>query len=344
MLKLMQSNKIKRSLLIAAAFVVTGFAFMPRVADAAVLTQTYVRLNRMAAGQTTSFRLVFRTVGAGATSVTINFQAAWTSASGVVNATQSVSSGSCAADTGATALPGSISAAGSGTTVTISSVTALSATTNYCVDLTSATAVTVPTAGEYYPIITAGSDSTTIAVRSVTSDQVQISAVVPPTFNFALGANSDSFTADLTPGTKRLTNGITLTVNTNASTGWIAWIRNADANGLFSTAQNKNIAGTTPGTNVNVDAAASTEQYVWGVSSITQGSGAGTTSADTAYDATGGTLDGSGVDQTTRPLASSTGTANGAILNLKAAATISPVTPAATDYSDTVQIIGAGSF
>ena len=47
-------------------------------------------------------------------------------------------------------------------------------------------------------------------------------------------------------------------------------MRNADANGLFSVGVNKNIAPTTPGTAVDVDIAPSTEQYVWGVTALSQ--------------------------------------------------------------------------
>src|SRR5437763_10611682 len=172
--------------------------------SAASLTNTYVRLNRMSAGQTTSFRLVLKTASAGATSVVINFNGAdtttWTGSSGVVNAAQTVSSASCAAESGATALPGGLSASGSGSSITISGVTALSATTAYCVDLTSASAVTNATAGEYHPTVIVGSDSTTIAVRTISNDQVVVNAVVPPTFNFVIGgcaSNIDNFTANL---------------------------------------------------------------------------------------------------------------------------------------------------
>jgi spore coat protein U-like protein len=64
----------------------------------------------------------------------------------------------------------------------------------------------------------------------------------------------------------------------------------------------------------------------------------------TAYDATGGTNEGSGVDANYRQIASGSGTAQNAVLTLAAAATISPITPAASDYSDTIQVIGAGNF
>src|SRR3954466_14168706 len=89
--------------------------------DAANLTTTYIRLNRLKAGQTTSFRLQFRTVASGATSVVINFNGTdsttWTGSSGAVNTTQTADSSTCSADTGGdTALPGSLSASGSGST------------------------------------------------------------------------------------------------------------------------------------------------------------------------------------------------------------------------------------
>lgn len=340
------------------ALTLAGFLLVANVlialapASAATLTNTYVRLNRMAAGQTTSVRLVFKTVGAGATSVAVDFNGAdattWTGSSGSVNATQSVSSGSCAADTGATALPGSLTASGSGSTVTISNVTALSATTSYCVDLTSSSAVTNATAGEYHPTVTVGSDSTTVAIRTVSSDQITVNAVVPPTFNFVLGgcaSNTDAFTANLSTGSVGTTSGCTVTVNTNAKTGWFAWAKDSST-GLNSSSASNTIASTTPGTNASLSAG--TEGYVFSVTSITQGSGAGTTSATNAYGngsgGVAGASQGSGLDSTMRLIASSTGTANGAVLTVKERAAISATTPAANDYTDTITIIGAGSF
>ena len=80
----------------------------------------------MKASQTTAIMLVFRTVGAGATSVVVNFDGAdsstWTGNSGLVNATQTVTTAACATETGFTALPGGITATGSSPTITISSV------------------------------------------------------------------------------------------------------------------------------------------------------------------------------------------------------------------------------
>jgi spore coat protein U-like protein len=88
---------------------------------------------------------------------------------------------------------------------------------------------------------------------------------------------------------------------------------------------------------------AGTEGYAFGISSIAQGSSGGTTSAVAAYDASG-SAHGSGLDATLRQIASSNGTANGAVLTLKAASAISGSTPAANDYTDTITVIGAGNF
>jgi hypothetical protein len=94
---------------------------------------------------------------------------------------------------------------------------------------------------------------------------------------------------------------------------------------------------------VNVDASLSTEQYVWGVTATSQVAGVGTTTIATAYDATGAN-EGSGVDNSYRQIASSSGTSQDAVVTLVSSATISPITPAASDYTDIIQVIGAGNF
>lgn len=333
-------------LIVAAVLVLQVFLMIfASTANAAPLTNTSIRLNRMKAAQTTSFRIVFTTVGAGATTVAANFNGAdsttWTGSSGVVNATQTVSSASCAAETGATALPGTLSASGSGSTVTITGVTALSATTAYCVDLTSATAVTNPTSSEYHPTVTVGSDSTTVALRIIADDQVVVSAVVPPTFNFVLDSNTTSFTANLDTGVVRQTTGRTLTITTNATNGWIAWAKDLNT-GLTSATASKTIAATTPGTNATLSAG--TEGYVISSEITTDAAGGGTVSIPAAYVGNAGNNTGSGLDTTFRQIATANGTANGDVITIRGKSAIAGSTPAATDYTDTWTIIGAGTF
>lgn len=336
---------------------IASVLFIVSQVQAATLTTSYIRLNRLTAAQTTSFRLQFKTVGAGATSVAIDFNGAdgttWTGSSGVVNATQTTATATCATETGDTALPGTLSASGSGSTVTITGVTALSATTTYCVDLTSSSAVTNATAGEYHPTITVGSDSTTVAVRTISNDQIVITATVPPTFNFVLSGNTDSFTTSLSSSSVVSTTGRTVTITTNANSGWIAWVKNLNGSSGAATkgALKSATAGnyTIPTTNANALGSAShtlsagTEDYGLGVTITTDASGGGTVTVDAAYDGSStkaGVLD----PNNFRPIASSNGTANGDIIDLKERATITGGTPAANDYTDTLTVIGAGNF
>ncbi len=358
-------TKLKRKFTSTVAYVAVVALLAPALlaviaaqnANAATLTTSYVRLNRLQAGSTTSFRLQFRTVGAGATSVAINFNGAdsttWTGSSGAVNATQSTNTATCASETGDTALPGTLSASGSGSTLTITGVTALSATTTYCVDLTSATAVTNATAGEYHPTITVGSDSNTIALRTISNDQIVVTASVPPTFNFVLSSNTDTFSTNLSTSSVVSTAGRTVTITTNAASGWIAWVKNlngssgAATKGALLSASASNF--TIPTTNANALGSAShtlttnTQDYGLGVTITTDASGGGTVSLDAAYDGTStkaGVLD----PNNFRPIASANGTSTGDVITLTERATIDGAVPAATDYTDTLTVIGAGNF
>src|SRR4051812_32441779 len=119
-----------RRLALVLALVLAFNALSPALAHAGNLSNTYVRLNRMAAATDSSFRVVFTTSASPGTvnQLKIDFGSAWTTASGTVNAAApSPSSGSCAAETGATALPGTLSVTGSSPAITITGVTSLSA-------------------------------------------------------------------------------------------------------------------------------------------------------------------------------------------------------------------------
>src|SRR5690606_22621091 len=104
-------------------------------------------------------------------------------------------------------LPGTLAATGSDSggskSITISGVTNLSATTSYCVDVTGGPIAANPSAGQYEVTVTtqtsgpADIDTATIAARIISDDQVVVSAVVPPSFNFVLDGNATSFTSNL---------------------------------------------------------------------------------------------------------------------------------------------------
>jgi hypothetical protein len=324
--------------LVLVVLLLANVAVDQRVFASTAMTKATVMEYNMNASGTSSFAIAF-TAGASdvAGTLTINF-GSW---GGTVATSQTVATTGCTTLTGAsTALPGSITAAGASSTVTISSVGALTSGTSYCAILTSTTAVTNPGAGVYPVILTDATDSTTVAIDVIANDQVVVSATVPPSFTLALSGNTDGFTSNLASGSVVGTTGITATVNTNAKSGWFLW--GSDANtGLRSTSLSYTIASKTPGTNATLTAG--TEGYVTAISGITQGTGAGTTSAATAYTSSG-TGNGSGLNTTQTQIASSTGTANGAIVPVKEYAAISGTTPAATDYADTITLVGAGSF
>jgi hypothetical protein len=182
-------------------------------------------------------------------------------------------------------------------------------------------------------------DSATFSTASITDDQIQVSASVAQTFSFAINVNTDNLgtlsTAAATPSpTPR-----TVTVNTNAKNGWYVWASDQNT-GLTSPTASATIASRTPGTNSTITNASA--GYNTGITSSQVG-GTGTITVDPAF--VGGSLGkGGGLDTTNRILASSTGTADTAVLTVTNNATIVATTPAATDYADVITITGAGLF
>ena len=76
---------------------------------------------------------------------------------------------------------------------------------------------------------------------------------------------------------------------------------------------------------------------------ITQVGGSGTISVAAPFVGTAAGQ-GGGLDTSLRSLASSNGTADTAVLTVKNNVAINPTTPGASDYTDTITIIGAGLF
>ncbi len=316
--------------------------------DAASLTSTSIRFNRMSATTDTTFRLTF-TVPAGNTGTEDDVRIGFPDDYTVATASLTANTASC----GATALPGTLVVTGSDTTssknITISGVTNLSAATTYCVDIdrtstndpitnpgTGLYAVTVATRDSGDAVI----DSATIGARVISNDQIVVSAVVPPSFNFVLDGNITAFASNLESGDVIFTNPRTVTITTNATQGWIAWARSSNT-GLSSAAAGYTIASTTPGTGTTLTPG--TEGYVLGVEATDAALG-GTVTVEPAYVGDAGDDDGSGLDTDFRQIASANGTANGDVLTLLGKAAIAALTPAGVDYTDTWTIIGAGSF
>jgi hypothetical protein len=179
----------------------------------------------------------------------------------------------------------------------------------------------------------------TAALAASPGDQITVTATVPQTFNFAISANTDALGTLATGSNTASPTPRTATVNTNAKNGWYVWAKDANT-GLNSSSASYTIASTTPGSNSTLTPG--TEGYNMGVTS-TQTSGTGTITVAAPF-VGGSTGKGGGLDTTLRTVASSSGTANNAVLTLTNNADIQGTTPAATDYTDIETFTAAGLF
>jgi hypothetical protein len=331
--------------------------FVPAPANAAAFTQAYVRLDRMKANTAGPGLVCAKasTAGAGTEGrITVTFPTGYTLSSTLadwVTGTTNIPSGSTAYPT--------ISANATnvtGQTVTWTSGDLANNTTLYC--FTFGTNVTNPvttTAGaassqqanvESQTSGGAAIDHTDIALATITDDQIVVSAIVPPTFIFTLSGNTDNFGANLDPSLIRSSAGRTVTVTTNAKGGWIAWARDSQQ-GLFSASANYTIptAGTVNGTPNTLSAG--TEGYVLDVDLTTDATGGCTLAIDAEYNGTTTSMGGTFSAQY-QPIAACTGTppatANGDVITLIERVAIAGATPAGSDYTDIITVVGAGNF
>lgn len=314
--------------------------------NAASLTQVEVRMDRMkiSTASTGTVCAMPATVATEA-DVQVTFPTGYS-----VNATAgnwTVSTTNLSWPTGGTAWPGiNTATAVSGQTVTFPS-TDLTVGTLYCFNWTGGSTLTIKgsaSSDNTGTVTTRASgpstiDSSTYATASIADDQIVVSATVSQTFSFALSGNTDNLGALSSGSVSVSPTPRTATINTNANNGWQVWAKDS-AVGLSSAATSHTIASTTPGSNSTLSAG--TEGYNTGVTqSQTGGSGTITVAAAFVGGATG---KGGGLDTGLRMLASSTGTANNAVLTLTNNAAIGTLTPAASDYTDTITVVGAGLF
>ncbi len=313
-----------------------------------------VCVNPSVAGAATEGKIIVTFPTTGATDYVVNSTAAnWTT-----NTT--------GLDAGQTALPitSNVASNVTGKAVTFTVTSDLSAGTLYCFNfsgtstLTTSSAGAVPTTGNTGNIQTqtAGSapiDQTYFDESIITNDAVVVTAIVPPSFQFTLSANTDAFVANLNASaTPTLTSGTTITILTNAASGWIVWARDLLANSsggkgslMSAAAGNYKITNTAAVGAASHTHPAATENYGLAVVTVTDAGGGGTVTANAAYDGTAASLKAGTLDATQfQPIASANGTANNDSIVVKEQATIAGQTPAGSDYTDTITLIGAGQF
>jgi hypothetical protein len=277
--------------------------------------------------------------------------------------------------TGATAWPGIATATNvTGKTVTFPS-NDLTANVFYCFNITATNTLTNGSAGASSTIINATlwtEDTSDVIINQtnwstavIANDQILVTAVVPPNFSITLDGNLDAFSTNLDPASIVSTAGRTVSITTNAVGGWIAWVKsNANPNpylpGLYSATANYAIesglktAGGVHGPAVGdpaFDLVAGREGYVLDVDLTTDGTGGCGFSSPYGVDAAFNSASGNGggrLSSNFRPIASCGGTppatSDGDVLTLFERATIRGGTPAGSDYSDTLTIVGAGNF
>lgn len=337
------------SILLAAELIMMsgiGILLYPAPAHAAAFTESYLRLDRMKASTNTTVLVVVKpATTATEADVQVTLPSDFTVSSTASNHTVATTN----LPTGVTAWPGIATAtAVSSQTITFPS-TDLVVGTLYGFRITGASSITTGSAGSSKTgtITTRASGPSTIDTSSyatavITDDQIVVTAVVPPNFSFALSGNTDVFSADLSSSAIRSTAGKTVTIATNAQNGWYAWVKDLNA-GLTSATAGETIAtaGTVNGSPSTLSAG--TSGYVLDVDLTTDsGTGDGTTTIDAEYN--GSTTQGGTLSTTFQPIASSDGTTDGDVLTLIERAAISAVVAAATDYTDTLTVVGAGRF
>jgi hypothetical protein len=326
------------------------------------LTYTLVRFDRMKASTATTGTVCAKPVTtATETSVKVTFPTGFTVAAAANWTVSTATTTGWPPDpvndsTAATAWPGISTPTGSGEFVvsgqSVNFVSGdLTVGTWYCFNWTNSAALTTPAAnpnltGSVTTQTTGGvaSDTGNYATAIVTNDQIAVTATVNPSFTFSLSSNAAGL-GTLTTANPVSATAINASVSTNAQRGWDMWAADpGGANiGLHSTTANYTVAYNPSAGGAVATLSNGNEGY-----NLSAGTASGTTCTSVTTDAkfaSGGTaFRGGGLDGTLRTLAVADGVANACALPLTVNASISPTTPAATDYAGTMTVVAAGRF
>ncbi|MDB5175572.1 MAG: hypothetical protein JWM81_430 [Candidatus Saccharibacteria bacterium] len=336
---------IARSLVAVFGIAIIAPVVLASVANAASLSQVSVRFDRMKISTTTTGTVCAKPSSAGTEATTlVTFPTGYTLG---IASTFTVGTTNTAWPTGGTAWPGIATATNvTGQVVTFPSGD-LTVGVLYCFNWVNPVAVTVKASAtanntgtvETYIAGPTLLDSSPFSTASIADDQIVVTASVPQAFSFALSGNTDNLGALASGAVSSSPTPRTVTINTNAASGWNLWARDVNT-GLLSASATKTIASTTPGTNSTLSAG--TEGYNTGVTSA-NGGGTGVITV-TAPFVGGSAGKGGGLNTSFASMASANGTATGHVLSLTTNAAVAGATPAATDYTDTITVVGAASF
>ncbi len=329
-------------------------------ASAAAMTQTFVRFDRMTTSTFTSGTVCAKSPTAGSateTSVKVTFPTGYT-VSGTVGDWTVDTATTTGWPSGGSAWTGIASPTGSGEfvisgqAVNFVSGNLASASTLYCFNWTNTSAAlqtkssaTNDNTGSVITQTTGGtaSDTGTYATATVTNDSISVTASVNPSFQMSFsGGNTDAL-GTLTTGAVASSSTTTMTVNTNAKNGWMAWAKDAST-GLNSPSASYTIASSGVGS-TSAALVAGTEGYNTGIAySQTSGTCTAGSAVNGNFDKAGGANKGGGLDTTLRTLLTCGGTTNAGVITPTVFAAINGATAAATDYTDTQTYVAAGLF
>lgn len=333
---------------------VLSVVFLATPVRAVEAGDSYMRCDRMkAATSPGSCLVVFTTSSTAATETTfkLTLDSEWVSATHFSTTASNYTVSTSGLPAGVNAMPGIATADQvSGNTIRFP-VTAMSNSTTYGFFITNGGTGLIANPSASTTIVhtlftRTGSDAATadtkdVSVPVIADDQIAVTATVAPTFTFAFGNNSQSL-GTLSTGSITSGSGTTLTITTNAGSGWTAWVKSANA------ALNSAASGDTIATAGSIDAATSTlsagtEGYVLDVDLTTDAGSGGTVTVDTEYDGNS-TSKGGTLSTSFQPIATANGAANGDVLTLVPRVAISGLTEAASDYTDTLTVVGSGTF
>jgi hypothetical protein len=320
-------------------------------ASAASLNKSFVRVDRMKISTPTTGTVCATpgTVASTEGKVVVTFPAGFTVSTTAGNWTVNTTNLAWPTFSGYTtsAWPGIGTATTAvGQVVTFPSSDLSSATTIYCFNWTNSAALSNPSSPSASLSGTIATqtgasgaiDSSSFATAIINDDQIAVSAAVPQTFSFSLSNNGDNLGTLATGSVSASPTPRFATVSTNAKNGWNVWASDATPTGLTSASAGYTIASTAGNTTLS----AGTEGYNTGV---TSSNGTGSGSITVAPTFVGGLLGkGGGLSTALQTLATSNGANSGATVTLTNNAAISNTTPSATDYADTITVVGAGLF
>jgi len=300
--------------------------------------------------QTTGTVCAKPTTGAGAVaSVAVAFPTGYTLATTALSTNWAVSTTNLAWPTGAIAWPNIAFPSGvAGQVVTFSDpATTLSTSSLYCFNWTNPAAVQITsTPGTSYTgsittqtSVPAAIDTEQYTTDALSYDQIAVTATVPEAFTLVLSSSSDPLGNLTSSAISSTITPITVTINTNAANGWQVWA--ADANSGLKSPTAGGTGHTIASLGLSSVVTLGSEGYNTG---LTQTTTLGATATiPTGYQ--GGTAGhGGGLTTTYATIASATGPSQAAVLSMTDNAAISAITPAASNYGDTITVVGGGLF